>query len=127
VVERAYNEIQRFANSKYKKPFYDTAGSARVWRTEFSRVISGVNPNVQPSAKRHEIITDGTFSVTSYNMRYLKNPEAIVVDRTTTANQRNCELDYSTHLVIVDIALDLMLQRVKEQKVQIVEPLRELE
>jgi hypothetical protein len=60
-------------------------------------------------------------------MRYLKNPLDITVDRTTPANQRNSELDYSTHVVIVDIASDLMLQRVKEQKMQIVEPFKELE
>jgi hypothetical protein len=60
-------------------------------------------------------------------MRYLKNPENIVVDRDTANNQRNCELDDSTHVVIVDISTDLMLQRVKEQKLQIVEPFKELE
>jgi hypothetical protein len=60
-------------------------------------------------------------------MRYLKNPLDITVDRDTPANQRNCELDTSTHVVIVDIATDLMMQRVKEQKMQIIEPFKELE
>jgi hypothetical protein len=60
-------------------------------------------------------------------MRYLKNPSDIVVDRNTPVNQKNCELDESTHRVIIDIATDLMMQRVQEQKVQTVEPFKELE
>jgi len=121
----SYNEIQRFVNNKYKKPFYKSYGTARVWRVEFSRVTTGITTTA--SAKRHEIITDGTFNVTDYRIRYVKNPLNIVVDRTTPTNQRNCELDESTHTVIIDIAYDLMLQRVKEQKTQTIEPLRELE
>jgi hypothetical protein len=60
-------------------------------------------------------------------MRYLKNPEKIVVDRNTPANQRNCILDYSTHTVIVDIAMSLMSDRVREQRLQNIEQFKELE
>ena len=60
-------------------------------------------------------------------MRYLKNPENIVVDRDTPTNQRNCELDISTHVTIIDIAVDLTLQRVKEQKMQVADPFKEIE
>lgn len=127
VVAVSHNEMQRFNWSKYKKPFYKSYGDARVWRSEFARFSDGVNPAVPATAKRHELFTDGTFNILEYHMRYLKNPKAIVVDRTTSSNQRNSELDESTHLVIVQIAADLMMERVKEQKVQIVEPLKELE
>ena len=58
------------------------------------------------------------FNITNYHIRYVKNPLLITVNRTTVANQRNCELDDSTHRVIVDIATDLMMNRVKEQKMQ---------
>lgn len=127
IVQVAHNEFQRYDWSKYKKPFYTNYGDSRVWRSEFSRFTTGIDPTATATAKRHELITDGTFNVTNYHMRYLKNPENIVVDRDTANNQRNCELDESTHVVIVDIATDLMLQRVKEQKLQIVEPFKELE
>ena len=60
-------------------------------------------------------------------MRYLKNPQDIIVDRNTTSNQRNCELDTSTHVVVVDIATDLMMQRTKDQKVPIIEGFKDLE
>lgn len=123
----AHNEVQRFESNKYKKPFYKSYGDARVWRTEFNRQVTGILPSAAATAKRHELITDGTFNVTNYHMRYLKNLEAIVVDRNTPANQRNCELDISTHTVILDLATDLMMQRIKEQKMQIVEPFKSLE
>ena len=112
----AHNEMQRYNWSKYKKPFYRIDGNCRVWRSEFSR-----------TRKRHELFTDGTFNVTNYHIRYVKNPKEIKVERANSANQRNCELDTSTHVVIVGIATDLMLQRVKEQKVQTIENFRDLE
>jgi hypothetical protein len=127
VVAIAHNEMQRFNWSKYKKPYFKSYGDARVWRSEFSRLVDGVNPATPITAKRHEIFTDGTFNVVEYHMRYLKNPSQIVVDRATPANQRNSELDESTHLVIVQMAGDIMMERVKEQKLQIIEPLKELE
>ena len=121
------NEIQRHDWSKYKKPFYKSYGDARVWRKEFSRSTTGVLPSAPATAKRHELITDGTFTVTNYHMRYVKNPVPIVVDRDTPTNQRNCEFDYSTHPVIVDLAMDLMFERTKDQKMQIREPFKSLE
>ena len=127
VVQIAHNEMQRFSWSKYKKPFYKSSGDARIWRSEFSRQVTGISPTAPATAKRHELFTDGTFNINIYHMRYVKNPQAIVVDRDTPANQQNCELDTSTHIVIIDIAMDLMYQRVKEQKMQIVEPFKELE
>lgn len=127
IVPISHNEMQRFNWSKYKKPFYKSWGDARIWRSEFSRFTDGVDPAAPATAKRHELFTDGTFNIVDYHMRYLKNPKLIVVDRTTPANQRNSELDESTHLVIVQMAADLMMERVKEQKMQIIEPLKELE
>jgi hypothetical protein len=127
IMHISHNEMQRFNWSKYKKPFYKSYGDARVWRSEFSRFSDGVNPAIPVTAKRHELFTDGTFNIVDYQMRYLKNPAEIVVDRSTPANQRNSELDSSTHLVIVQLAADLMMERTKDQKMQIVEPLKELE
>lgn len=127
VVPISHNEMQRFNWSKYKKPYFKSYGDARVWRSEFSRQVDGVSPTNPATAKRHELFTDGTFDIVTYHMRYIKNPKQIVVDRTTSTNQRNSELDESTHLVIVQMAADLMMERVKEQKLQIIEPLKELE
>jgi hypothetical protein len=127
VVPTSHTEMQRFNWSKYKRPFYKPYGDCRVWRTEFSRFTSGINPANPATAKRHEIFTDGTFNILTYHMRYLKTPDDIVVNRTTTANQRNSILDTSTHVVIIDIAFSLMSDRVREQRLQNIEQFKELE
>jgi hypothetical protein len=127
VITIAHSEIQRFSWNKYKKPFSKSYGLARVWRGEYSRSVSGILPSAAATAKRHELFTDKTFNITNYHIRYVKNPESIVVDRSTPNNQRNCELDTSTHRVIIDIATDLMMNRVKEQKMQNIESFKDLE
>lgn len=122
-----HNEIDRLKNNKYKKPYYKSDGRAKVWRSNYSREVTGILNNAPATNKRSELITDGTFNITEYYLRYLKNPEEIRVNRQFLFDQRNCELDISTHATIVDIAVDLMLQRIKEQKMQIVEPFKEVE
>lgn len=124
---KGYNELRRQIDNKYKKPYYKSYGEARVWRTEYSRFVTGILPSAPATAKRHGIFTDGTFSVTTYIMNYIKNPLNIVVDGTTPTNQRNCELDESTHVVIIDMACDLMMNRVKEQAIHNIEPFKDLE
>lgn len=103
----SHDEYSLFKGNYYKRPFANNL-HASVFRMYFSANPGGV--------KRHEIITGDDFIVTSYRMRYLKNPEDITVDRQDPANQISSELDEFTHEVIVDIARDLMLETVKEQK-----------
>tara|TARA_R110002012_G_scaffold182378_3_gene348745 strand:+ start:19712 stop:20467 length:756 start_codon:yes stop_codon:yes gene_type:complete len=111
----SHDEFNRFKRNVYKKP-YANGYDATVFRMYFSPQINSLDPTVAATAKRHELITDGTFNVVDYRMRYLQNPPDIVVDRSNTDNQRNCILDEFTHDVIVDLARDLMLEIVKEQK-----------
>jgi len=126
VVPISYDEVSRLRRNKYKKPYYK-ADEAKVWRLAYSREVDGDIPTTPATAKRHQLITDGTFNVTSYSMNYLRNPKGIVVDRTTPNNQRNSILDESTHTVILDIALSLLLERVKEQKLANIEQFKDLE
>jgi hypothetical protein len=123
----AHDEIWQYLFNKYKKPYYKDYGWARVWRLGYQRETSGSDPASPATPKRHQLITDGTFNVTSYTMNYLIFPSDITVDRTTPTNSRNCILDDSTHTVIIDMAKDLMLDRVKEQKVQNIVPVKDLE
>ena len=127
VITIAHNEIQRFQWNKYKKPYYKDDGDCRVWRSEYNREISGRDDITIRTDKRHELFTDGTFEITNYHIRYVKNPKDITVDRGTPADQRNSELDDSTHYVIVDIAADLLMQRTKDQKLPIIEGFKDLE
>lgn len=109
----AHHEVNRFKYNKYKKP-KSNGLEPIVWRLQFSRSTDTSTSTGTP--KRHQLITDGTFNVNSYRISYLKNPPEIIVDRTTISNQRNCILDESTHLVIINIARDLALETVKEQR-----------
>jgi len=122
----SHKEAKRWRNNKYKRPFYNEY-KARVWRLVYSRNDDGHLDAGTITAKRHQLVTDGTFNVTTYNLSYMQNPKGIVVDRTTPTNQRNCMLDESTHDIIVNIAVDKLLERVREQKVVNITPQSSLE
>jgi len=76
----------------FKKPDHTIA-----WRLDYS--------NESPSSttlatKRHELVTDGTYSVGTYHIRYLKMPTDIDI-----ANNIDSEMDPSIHEEIVDAAV----------------------
>jgi len=83
----------------FKKPYRDL-----IWRMDFSRTVVGTNP------KRHELITDGNYTVAAYNVRYLRRPQPIIVGVNTIeglVGPLDCELDAITHRAIVDEAVAL--------------------
>ena len=94
-------------NSNIKNPFKNPDESL-AWRLDYH---TGV-------AKRHQIITGSTYTVNTYNMRYLKYPVAIVVDSATPANQVNSELNEITHRRIIDEAVSLALEYTKDGRLQ---------
>jgi len=51
----AHNEMQRYNWSKYKKPFYRPNGDCRVWRSEFSRKTSAIDPSIPATAKLYNL------------------------------------------------------------------------
>jgi hypothetical protein len=108
-----HDEYIKLRRNYYRRPYADGI-DAVVFRMFFSPQLDA--QSTTPTPKRHELITDGTFNVIEYSIRYLKFPPDIVVDRQNEQNQRNCILDEFTHSPIVDIAADLMLEIVKEQK-----------
>jgi hypothetical protein len=98
----------------FKKPFAEF-GDGKIWRLDFSRETVGTNP------KRVELITDGTFDISTYNLRYLRRPQGIIPftnDGTTTV-QVNSELDEITHRPIIDIAVRIATSTTKPQEYQI--------
>ena len=122
-----HDEISRLRENKYKKPYYKNYGEAKIWRLFYSREVDGYSPLIAATNKRHQLITDGTFNVVDYSISYLINPKEIIVDRNVVTNQRNSTLDESTHLTIIAIAADIMMDRVKEQKMQNIESIKDLE
>jgi hypothetical protein len=95
----------------YKRPYTDGTEGI-IWRLEHGRKTL---PNTTTERKVHGLITDGTFEVTNYYLRYIKTPSDIVVDLDTPGSQVNCELDSLTHQGICDIAVKLLSAAVKEQ------------
>jgi hypothetical protein len=93
----------------YKKPYTDGTEGI-IWRLEH-----GKKPVDGDDRKIHGLITDGSFNVTNYYMRYIKNPSDIVVNLNNPSAQISCELDSLTHQGICDIAVKLLSAAVREQ------------
>jgi hypothetical protein len=101
-------------SNPFQKPFAEY-GDGEIWRLDFSRETVGTNP------KRVELITDGTFSVSTYHLRYLRRPQGITPftgDSSTTA-QVDSELDEIVHRAIVDKAVRIATSTTKPQEYQI--------
>lgn len=124
-----HNEYTSQKGNPYRKPRIKN-DTGRVWRMVIGRTTDGNDtlagePDRTP--KRHELITDGTFTVSNYKFRYLKYPPEIVVDFTTPANQKNCILDDATHEPIIEIAADILRQSADRQTVRNTPPIQNLE
>jgi len=113
----SHNEYNKLFYNPYRKPFFD-GSRGLVWRIQYSREINNPVPSatVNQTNKRHELITDGTFNITSYRVRYLKNPDDIIVDVQTPANQVHCKLDDRTHDIIINIAVNQLSEYLREQR-----------
>ena len=112
----SHKEIMRFRKNLYKKPYYNTC-EAEVWRQQYKREDDGHLDINNRTAKRHQIITDGTFQVAKYSLSYMQKPKGIIVDRNTPTNQRNSILDDSVKEVLITMAVENLMERVREQKV----------
>lgn len=81
-----------------------------AWRLDFSE---GTN-----SEKRHELIHGDTYSIGSYELRYIKFPSSIVCDLDVPANQVDSELNEITHRRIVDMAIELAMEYTQDGRLQ---------
>lgn len=86
-------------NSTYHRPYIEGGYEGLVLRLDHGKVN---NKNI------HELLTDGTFSITNYHLRYLKTPADIVVDFADPTNEVNPSLDNSTHEAIADLAVRVL-------------------
>ena len=122
VLPKTHDEYQADVRNPYAKPYYDL-----VWRMDFQReddteIISSTNQ------KRHELITDGTYDVSKYRLRYVKRPVDIIpysaTDSSTTAGQTaSCRLDPSIHREIVAEAVRIAVSVTRPE----LEPIKEAE
>lgn len=96
VIPRTHDQYNIDADNPFRRP-----DDGQAWRMNFHRETVYTNP------KRHELITDGTYSILRYILRYIKRPVDIVVDNVNVANNVDCELDESMHMEIVYEAVTL--------------------
>jgi len=66
----------------------------------------------------HELITDGSFEIQNYYLRYIKKPRGIVVDFDNPLNQVHCELNESTHREIIEMAVTKTLSSLQDPRIQ---------
>ncbi len=120
----SHNDVIRESANPFKRPYFN-GYEGLVWRLAYSRNTTGYNdqnavsldPNTGYynltgiSDKRHELITDGTFTVVEYFIRYLKIPRQIISTFNgdgSTSVQVNCELDEQTQQAIISIAVSML-------------------
>lgn len=99
-----HNEYEQNFYNPFQRPYCD-GEFGKIWRINHG-LINGV--------KVHGLITDTTFNVTQYYLRYLRYPTNIVVDEDNPANQVNPELDPIFHYAIGDIAIMLLDKAIRE-------------
>ena len=79
-----------------------------AWRMDFSRESVS-----STEKKRHEIITDSSYSPKKYYLRYIKRPVDIDIDGAV-----DCELDAAIHREIVAKAVEIALETVQDPRFQ---------
>ena len=105
----SHDEYNLNFSNPYKKPWTDGTEGI-LWRLEHgTKTVNTVERKI------HGIITDGSFSITTYYMRYIKYPEDIQINLSNPSSQVNCKLDPISHQSICDIAVKLLSAAVREQ------------
>lgn len=111
IVPVTEDEYNRTSKDPFKKPT-----ESRAWRMEVARVTPG-----DAESKRHEVITNGSYTIAEYNVRYIRRPGGIVPftgDGSTPA-QINSILDQSTHRDLIDIAVRIATATTNPEEYQV--------
>lgn len=101
----SHDEYNRSIRNIYKKPYIDV-NDGKVWR-------------MYDNSRRVQLLTDGTFTITEYKIKYLRNLPNIVVNRDTPLLQTNCILEAASkevHETIVEIAIRLIDKSINLQR-----------
>ncbi len=126
-----HDEYSRWINNIYKKPRLSGV-SATVWRMYYNddvedtggirvdtTVDTGVRKILTAPTRSHEIVFPKEARAPMvYSLRYMKQPAKIVVNKAAPANMVDCELSDQVHITIVEMARNILLDAFKEQKVQ---------
>lgn len=106
VKPNSHDRYNRIKNDPFNKP-----DDTEVLRLAYEEVSS---------SEASELITDGSFVIRTYYMRYLRNPASVrygIVYSTPTSNI-NCDLHSATHKEIVSMAVNSALEDIASPRYQ---------
>ncbi len=104
----SHDYISANMNNPFKKP------STKVWRVGVSR---------SDLSRRQELITDGSYNVEEYRIRYLKKPSPVIVGDISSLGtiegqtaQKDSELNNEVHREIIDMAVEIALETIQDDR-----------
>lgn len=103
-----HDEYTANKRNPFKRPFANS-NRGLVWRVDYN-------------TQRHELITDGTFTISNYHLRYIKKPQPIIIDASVingVAGPLNCTLNDILHERIIDEAVKIATGVTEPQNYQI--------
>lgn len=105
-------------SNKNRKPYFDGLNGL-VWRLSYNIAELPTFPPVGfVNPKRVELITDGSFTINTYHVRYLVKPQEIIVNNVIPADQQNSDIYPEFHKDIVFKAVELALENSKNSRFQ---------
>lgn len=133
----SHDEYTKGIINPYKKPYFN-GQLGLVWRMTYGRNNTAYNvQTTTPSfgyefmtgqtGKLHQLITDGTFNITSYKLTYLRQPKPVIITYYSGGNQQNPEFDESSIPAIEDIAVDLLKESLNQPNTQIIPQMQQIE
>ncbi len=119
VKPKTHDEYHADINNPFAKPYHEL-----VWRMDYQKQTYAEGITAGNKA-RHELITDGTYAVSRYRLRYIRRPDDIIPvtssDTTAGTSSVDCRLDPSIHREVVTEAVRIAASVTKPQEVQVKE------
>jgi len=119
VKPKTHDEYHADLHNPYAKPYYGLVWRMDYQREDYTSAITGANKT------RHELITDGSYGVSKYRVRYIRRPDDIIPvtsgDTTAGPTAVDCRLDPSIHREIVTEAVRIATSVTKPEEMEIKE------
>ena len=96
IIEISHQEYRQLLDDPFNRPT-----DSKVWRMRFEN-------------RRHELITDGTYSITGYHVRYIKKPTPI--DLFTNPNAQVSQLSDHVHRELLRKTIELALKTIGDNE-----------